>query len=73
MDNYDEFRNCKARVIDILTSKTSIKEMDSIPSSEDEFTYGNGIKAWVGALFVDIRNSTDHFKENKPETISRVM
>lgn len=73
MDNYDEFRNCKTRMIDILTSKTSIKEMDSIPSNEDEFTYENGIKAWVGAIFVDIRNSTDYFKENKPETISRVM
>lgn len=60
-------------MIDILTSKTSIKEMDSIPSNEDEFTYENGIKAWVGAIFVDIRNSTDYFKENKPETISRVM
>lgn len=73
MDDYNEFRNCKKRVIDILTSKTSIKEMDSIPSSEDEFTYENGIKTWVGALFVDIRNSTDYFKENKPETIARVM
>lgn len=67
MDNYDEFRNCKKRVIDILTSKTSIKEMDSIPSNEDEFTYENGIKTWVGALFVDIRNSTDYFKKNKAE------
>lgn len=73
MDDYNEFRNCKKRVIDILTSKTSIKEMDSIPSSEDEFTYENGIKTWVGALFVDIRNSTDYFKENKSETIARVM
>lgn len=73
MDNYDEFRNCKKRVIDILTSKTSIKEMDSIPSNEDEFTYENGIKTWVGALFVDIRNSTDYFKKNKAEKISRVM
>lgn len=60
-------------MIDILTSKTSIKEMDSIPSNEDEFTYENGIKTWVGALFVDIRNSTDYFKKNKAEKISRVM
>lgn len=73
MDNYDEFRNCKKRVIDILTSKTSIKETDSIPSNEDEFTYENGIKTKVGALFVDIRNSTNYFKENKPEKVSRVM
>lgn len=73
MENYDEFRNCKKRVIDIIHSKTSIKNLDSIPSNENEFTYENGIKTLVGALFVDIRNSTDYFKENKPETIARVM
>lgn len=73
MNNDNTYRNCKKRVTDILTSKTTIEEMDSIPSNEDEFTYENGIKVWVGALFVDIRNSTDYFKENKPETISRVM
>ena len=73
MDNYNEYRNCKKRVIDILTSKTSIEDMVSIPSNEDEFTYENGIKTWVGALFVDIRNSTDYFKNNKPETVSRIM
>lgn len=73
MSDYNEFRECKQRVIDILTSKTSIEKLDSIPSNENEFTYENGILTRVGALFVDIRNSTDYFKENKSETVSRVM
>lgn len=71
MSDYD-YKTGKQRVIDILTSKTEIKEMDSVPN-DSKFTYENGIKSWVGALFVDIRNSTDYFKDNKPETISRVM
>ena len=72
MSNYD-YRSGKKRVIDILTSKTVIEEAETIPSNEDEFTYENGIKSWVGALFVDIRNSTDYFKGNKQEIVSRVI
>lgn len=72
MSNYD-YRSGKQRVIDILTSKTAIEETKTIPSSEDEFTYENGVKSWVGALFVDIRDSTNYFKNNKPDIVSRVM
>lgn len=72
MSNYD-YRSGKQRVIDILTSKTAIEEAEIIPSNEDEFTYENGIKSWVGALFVDIRNSTNYFKGNKQEIVSRVI
>ncbi len=72
MSDYD-YKGGKQRVIDILTSKTAIEEAKTIPSNEDEFTYENGIKSWVGALFVDIRDSTNYFKNNKPDIVSRVM
>ncbi len=72
MSDYD-YKGGKQRVIDILTSKTAIEEAKTIPSNEDEFTYENGIKAWVGALFVDIRDSTNYFKNNRPDIVSRVM
>lgn len=72
MSDYD-YEGGKQRVIDILTSKTAIEKAESVPSNEDEFTYENGIKSWVGALFVDIRDSTDYFKNNSPEIVSRVM
>lgn len=72
MSAYD-YQNSKQRVIKILTSKTEIKKTETIPSNENEFTYENGIKTMVGALFVDIRQSTKYFKENKSETVSRVM
>lgn len=72
MSVYD-YWNSKQRVINILTSKTEIKATKTIPSNENEFTYENGIKTMVGALFVDIRESTKYFKENKSEIVSRVM
>lgn len=68
--NYEESRK---RIEDILNSKTDIKEVDSISNDEDGFTYENGVRTWVGAMFIDIRNSTDYFKDNNPEKVARVM
>lgn len=53
-----DYKDSKRRVDDILSSKTEIIKKDKIPSSDDEFTYSNGIKSWVGALFVDIVGSS---------------
>lgn len=72
MAEYD-YKEGKKRINDILNSKTEIKELDSIPKDEAQFTYENGIKTWVGALFVDIRDSSTYFKENNSEHIARIM
>ena len=72
MANYD-YKEGKKRINDILNSKTKIKELDTIPKDESQFTYENGIKTFVGALFVDIRDSTTYFKENNNEHIARIM
>ena len=68
--NYEESRK---RIEDILNSKTDIKEVDSISNDEDGFTYENGVKTWVCAMFIDIRNSTNYFKDNNPEKVARIM
>ena len=70
---YYDYKDGKNRINDILNSKTKIKELDSIPKDESQFTYENGIKSWVGALFVDIRDSSAYFKENKSEHVARIM
>lgn len=72
MANYD-YKEGKKRINDILNSKTKIKKLDTIPKDESQFTYENGIKTLVGALFVDIRDSTTYFKENNNEHIARIM
>ncbi len=68
-----DYAQGKKRVLDILNSKTDIEEIETIPKSEEEFTYENGIRSWVGALFVDIRDSSDYFKENNADKVARVM
>ena len=71
--SYYDYEKGKQRIIDILNSKTKIEECDNIPKSDEEFTYENGIRAWVGALFVDIRDSSEYFTENKPDIVARVI
>lgn len=70
--NYD-FKKGKENVIEILNSTMDVEQKNIIPSNENEFTYDNGIKTNVAALFIDIRNSTRYFKNNGPKTISKVI
>ena len=63
-----DYQKSKEVVETILNSPTKIIEKDRIPSSDSEFTYENGIKAWVGALFVDIVDSSKLFKSANEDT-----
>lgn len=72
MGNFD-FEKSRIRIEEILNSKTDIEEVYSISNDEDGFTYENGVRTWIGAMFIDIRNSTDYFKDNNAEKVARVM
>jgi len=63
-----DYKKSKEAVETILKSPTKIVEKDNIPSSDSEFTYENGIKAWVGALFVDIVDSSKLFQSPNEDT-----
>lgn len=65
------YKDSKSNIINILKSKTPIKNMDNIPS-DNTFTYENGVKTWVSAIFVDIENSTKLFS-SKDEKLARLM
>lgn len=67
------FKDEEKKINSIIHSKTEIKPLDNIPSDESQFTYENDIRTWVGALFVDIRNSTKYFKNNKEEIVARII
>lgn len=68
-----KYKEGKQRIIDILHSKTKIEKVENIPESGEAFTYSNGIKSWVGAMFIDMRDSTSYFKDNKSDIVARVM
>lgn len=63
-----DYKKSKDTIESILKSPTKIVEKDNIPSSDSEFTYENGIKAWVGALFVDIVDSSHLFQSPNEDT-----
>lgn len=72
MDN-NEYEESRKRIEDILNSKTKIEEVESLSNDKDKFTYENGVRTWVGAMFIDIRDSTDYFKNNNQEIVARIM
>lgn len=69
----ERYRKIKSEIIEILCSKTNIEKVEKIPDNDNEFTFENGIQSWVAALFIDIRDSTNYFKDNKNEKVARVM
>lgn len=70
LENYKEI---KKRVIEVLHTKTEIENRESIPQDNGIFSYNNGIKTYVGALFIDIIDSTKLFKEVEKELLARIL
>ncbi len=60
------------RIDDILNANNSgFEELDEIPS-RDKLTFTNGFYIKVGALFVDIRDSSDLTNEHKRPTLAKL-
>lgn len=67
------YSDTKKRVETILNSKTKITAVKTIPDDKSGLTYENGVRTWIGALFIDIRDSTEYFKNGPPERVARIM
>ncbi|MFV8830133.1 adenylate cyclase [Alkalihalobacterium sp. APHAB7] len=55
-----------------MDNTDKVNEVDKFPRDED-FTYTNGYKAWAGAIFVDLRDSTTLFTDSNDVEISKVI
>ena len=71
MFKYD-YLNGKTRIEAILNDSNGIEEKDKVPT-EEKFTYHNGYYAWVTAIFVDIKESTKLFAENRKASTSKIV
>lgn len=69
--NYD-YKERKKKVEEILDNTDKVNEVDRFPRDED-FTYTNGYKAWAGAIFVDLRDSTTLFSNSNDVSIAKVI
>ena len=72
MNDYD-YKDGKRKVNEILNSSVDVETRCSIPKeSSSDLTFENGIKTKVAALFIDIRDSTEYFKNNG-KNIAKIM
>ena len=71
MSDYN-YKEGKKRLFNILDNKTTVVEKESVPA-DSAFNFENGIKAPVASIFVDIRNSTDYFKNNPRDRVARTI
>lgn len=67
-----DYKEGKKRIQEIITNKLKIEKEQEIPK-DDYFTYENAYYGWVGAIFVDIRNSTQLFAYENKEEMSKVI
>lgn len=68
-----DYKIGKDKIEDIILNNTEIKETDKIPKDDTDFTYDNGIKTWVGAVFVDIISSTELIENKNELEVSKIL
>lgn len=66
------FEDGKKRVEEILKNNEEIEEKN-VPKDDNEFTYSNGIKAWIGSIFVDIVKSSDIIGKEEDLKVSKIL
>lgn len=66
------YKDRKKKVEEILDNTDKVNEVKKFPRDED-FTYTNAYKAWAGAIFVDLRDSTTLFTSNNDVDIAKVI
>lgn len=67
------YKERKKIVEEILSSSTEIETKKVFPNPEDSLSYSKGFKAWVGAMFVDIVDSSSLFKEENEKVVAKIM
>ncbi|MEK4671530.1 adenylate cyclase [Niallia sp. FSL R7-0271] len=68
-----DYKERKKKVEEILDNTDSVNEVEKFPSNDDSFTYTNAYKAWAGAIFVDLRDSTTLFSGDNDLEIAKVI
>ncbi len=66
------YRNGRSNIINILKTETEVIKSKGIPKNDDAFTYKNAYLTWAGAIFIDIKDSSELF-DTKDETLARLM
>lgn len=69
--HYD-YKEGKKKIEEILNNNTEIQKKE-IPKDDSNFTYDNGIKSWIGSIFVDIVSSKKLIEGEKDIVVAKVL
>ena len=72
MTNEEIYAASKKRVDAILSSTTKIATVNAIDLKEVALKE-NGVKGWMAAMVIDIRNAAPLFKEEEPLDVARIV
>lgn len=67
-----DYKESKKRVEEILNNATEITKKD-IPKDDSNFTYDNGIRSWIGSIFVDIIDSKKLIQGQKDIVVAKIL
>lgn len=69
--SYD-FKEGKKIVEDILNNNADIQEKN-VPKDDSNFTYDNGIKSYIGSVFIDLIGSTEMIKNQDEKVVAKIL
>lgn len=67
--DYEEGKN---KLEEILNNNTEIQN-ENIPKDDTNFTYDNGIRSWIGAVFVDIVSSKKLIENEEDIVVAKIL
>ncbi|KFZ27430.1 MAG: hypothetical protein KQ78_00343 [Candidatus Izimaplasma bacterium HR2] len=65
--------NGKKRILNILSNNTKVEAKKSIPKSEKNFNYANGIKSWISVININISNYDKIIKNDNTVLVAKVL
>ena len=69
---YYDYKEGKKKVEEILNNNTEIQKKQ-VPKDDSNFTYDNGVKSWIGSIFVDIVGSKKLIEGEKDIIVAKVL
>ncbi len=69
---YYDYKKGKKKIEEILNNNTEIQNKN-IPKDDNNFTYDNGIRSWIGSIFVDIVGSKKLIEGEKDIVVAKVL
>ena len=67
------YKDGKQRIQNILNSYVEIVNKKSVPLTESEWTYVNGIQTWISAIFIDLRDSSEFLMSGNKVNVTKTL